>query len=314
MIDFIAQKAYNPKGQLEKINIPSNISILPMLSIFENRKRSKIDQCNILLVCNQLANVQSIMELASSCLIDSSGNISKTICEKVYRVDNINALELISSNFLLSSIIYYNASFDYLRVLLRYAYSSHNELIENCLKEKERKEIQKLELKEKLFKIRKKFVARVNKEMLSLGLKRNWELALGLIITKTKIETYLKWVKDNKEISDNIKKAFNELKEMNKDLRTKYQANQLKHGAFPHFKRSDPSNRIGGRMFETLEQFYDCKSNRYDIGTHTHQLRIDEIQNFLIEYHNITAKVINEILDDIDISARRRSPIKEENN
>lgn len=302
MIDFIAQKAYNPKGQLEKIDIPSNIIILPMLAIFENRKSSKIDQCNVLLVYNQLANVCSIMELASSCLIDSSGNISKTICGKAYRVDDINAIELISSNFLLSSIIYYNASFDYFRVLLRYAYSSHNELIEDCLKEKERKEIQKLELKEKLRKIRKKFVARVNKEMLSLGLKRNWELALGLIITKTKIKTYLEWINNNETISDSIRKAFNELTKMNRNLRTKYQANQLKHGAFPHFERSDPSNLIGGRMFETLEQFYDCKSNRYDIGTHTHQLQIDEVQNFLIKYHNCTAKLITEIVGDIGLN------------
>ena len=247
MIDFIAQKAYNPKGQLEKINIPSNISILPMLAIFENRKSSKIDQCNFLLVCNQLANVRSIMELASSCLIDSSGNISKTICE-VYRVDDINAIELISSNFLLSSIIYYNASFDYLRVLLRYLYTPYKDLIKTFPREK------------------------VENEMNKLNLEKHWELALGSFITKMKYIKYLDWFKKNCRIPTSIKNVFRKLENMNKNLRTKYQANQLKHGAFPHFKRSDPSNRIGGRMFETLEQFYDCKSNRYDIGTHTHQL------------------------------------------
>jgi len=277
MIDFIAQKAYNPNGQLEKINIPANISILPMLAIFKNRKSSKIDLCNFLLVYNQLANVRSIMELASSCLIDSSGNISKTICE-VYRVDDINAIELISSNFLLSSIIYYNASFDYLRVLLRYRYTSYKDLIKAFPREK------------------------VENEMNKLNLEKHWELALGSLITKTKYEKYINWFKKNCRIPTSIKNVFSKLESMNKNLRTKYQANQLKHGAFPHFKRSDPSNFIGGRMYETLEQFYGCKSNRYDIGTHMHQLRIDEVQNFLIEYHNCTAKLITEIVGDIGLN------------
>ena len=278
MIDFIAQKEYNPKGQLEKINILLNISILPMFAIFKNRKSSKIDQCNVLLVCNQLANVQSIMELASSCLIDSSGNISKTICEKVYRVDDINAIELISSNFLLSSIIYYNASFDYLRVLLRYVYTPYKDLIKVFPREK------------------------VENEMNKLNLEKHWELALGSLITKTKYRRYINRFKKNCRIPTSIKNVFSKLESMNKNLRRKYQANQLKHGAFPHFKRSDPSNFIGRRMFETLEQFYDCKSNRYDIGTHTHQLQIDEVQNFLIEYHNCNAKLINEIVDYIGLN------------
>ena len=130
----------------------------------------------------------------------------------------------------------------------------------------------------------------------------HWDLALGSLITKTKYRKYINWFKKNCRIPTSIKNVFSKLESMNKNLRTKYQANQLKHGAFPHFKRSDPSNLIGGRMFETLEQFYDCKSNRYDIGTHTHQLQIDEVQNFLIKYHNCTAKLITEIVGDIGLN------------
>lgn len=275
MLDFIAQKEFNPNGQLEKINIPSDITIWPKLL---NKKIDKIDSHNAGLVCNQLDNLLSIIELASSNLIDSSRNISMTICKKLYSAENTNAVEKISVDFILNSIIYYNASFDYLRVLLKYAYSSHRELTETYPREM------------------------VEGQMIRLNLEKNWELALGLIIAKIDIKKYSEWAKDNEEISDNIKRAFSELKKMNKDLRTKYQANQLKHGAVPHFKRSDHSNLIGLKMFEGLEQFYDSKGNSYDFGVYENQLQIDEVQDFLIKYHNCTANVINETVSDIGLN------------
>ncbi|MEO0124506.1 MAG: hypothetical protein ABIL69_10955 [candidate division WOR-3 bacterium] len=274
MIETIA---YKPEGQLEKIDIPANVNILPFSADLKIRN---IDKNNIILVCNQLDNVSSIIELASSNLICSCNKVTSLICKKLYSNDDIDSKERISSDFLLNAMLYYNASFDYLRVLLKYIYTSYSDLIENYPQQKVIDKMQKLDLK------------------------KHWELALGYCITYERNEEFLRWLKQNCKISEKIKAAFKSLATKNRVLRIRYQTNQLKHGAPPHFKRSNSTNLINVKTFESIEQFYNkekFKTVKLSVGSYENQLDIDEVQKFLIKYHNCTAKLINAVVKDIGL-------------
>ena len=95
----------------------------------------------------------------------------------------------------------------------------------------------------------------------------------------------------------NTIKKYNELQNLNKDLRFKYQANRLKHQALPHFLRSDPKNAIGVRCFIPIDQFYDKNNvkSTFSFGLLSNSLSIDETQEFLIRYNNKTVEVVKEL-------------------
>jgi len=271
--------------RLEKELIPNNISILPL----GLDTQIKVDQGNLILACNQLYNLKSIMELASLNLIDSSEDNTREVCKKLYNKVNSDLQERLSSDFLLSSILYYNASFDYIRILLMYIYDSYEKLIHTYPKDK---------------------VADIMKKM---ALDTNWELALGFLMTMQRIEQYLNWL-ENSQASKRIKNLFRKLKEQNEHLRNKYQANQLKHGVVPCFKRTNPANAIGLRIHESIEQFYNKKNIKkfeYGAGFPENRLEIKDVQEFLISYHNLTTKLINLILTDISVKNRDVSKLKD---
>jgi hypothetical protein len=279
MLEFIASKAVNAKGQLEKINISFGVILAP-LSI--NNQYRKVDENNKILVCNQLDNICSLLELAERNLIFSSGSFSQFIGQKFHpdapSEKIIDLKEGLSIEFLLNSIIYYNSSFDYIKVLIKYIYSSYEDLVHEFPGEK------------------------VEKIMYKLGLEKNWDLALSNCITFIKDKKYPNWLRKKSNIPENIKNLFEELFKKNQNLKIKYQANQLKHGAVPVFRRTNPANALGSKIFESIEQFYlnkECKEYIYHVRPPENYLKIDEVQNFLIDYHNSTAKIINEIVEDI---------------
>ncbi len=272
MVDFIEFKDNDGKGQLDRPTCPEVI----MLFMLAGKELYKIDPNSLTLICNQLNNVISVIELASFDLIYSSGNISEAMCQKWYSWDNVHLKERVSVKYLLNSIIYYNASFDYFKVLLRYIYSSYDELIMTYPRNK------------------------VENEMQKLCLKRNWDLALNSLITKP-TKKYEKWLEKNDTIPNTVRKAFIELEKRNDDLKNKYQANQLKHGAVPCFGTAGLPDITRAQTNESLEQFYNRKeqtSIRYDIGLYENKLQINEVQGFLVDYHNSTIQVLNEVLKD----------------
>jgi len=282
MMDFIASKEVNSKGQLEIINTSPVIALLPLAINNPDRISLKIDKNNIMLVCNQFYYLYSLVELARLNLVYSSGIITEKIAKSIYtsKDNNLeNLKESVSIDFLLSSIIFYNSSFDYLKVFIKYSYSSYNELIIEYPQEK------------------------IQKTMQQLHLKDDWYLALASSINRMDINVYVKWFKES-TAPKQIKELFANLRKHNVKLRKDYQANSVKHCALPYFQRSDLSNTIGMLLIESLEHFYSKKElhpQKFLLGRLDSRFRIDEVQNFLIEYHNGTAKVINEIARDIGL-------------
>lgn len=278
MIDFIASKKVNSQGQLDEVDSIGTLITPSAVCEIQGRENKKIDCNHTALIVNQYANTEEILDLASYNLIFSSGDFSKKLCREFYHKLDINLQEKTSIDFILNSILYYNASFDYLRVLLRFTYSSYQNLIECYSKFKVEEASKRLNLQE-----------------------NDWQLALGALITKTRIKKFSKWLKDSSNIPKDISKDFEDLVNKNGKLRIDYQANQLKHGAVPLLRRSDPANISGCRVFVTLDDFYSKNTHKIIFGLPRKSLNIEETQKFLIKYNNTTVKVMNAIRKGIKI-------------
>lgn len=271
IINSIRSKKVDPRnGDLEEINEKLFDRFNPeIISGFLDKK----DSCKKTLISNQLQNIRGILELAGINLEFSCEKYVKSFCEKHYpdKKDNINLREKISGDFILNSIIYYNASFDYIRALLRLIYSSYDDLKRDYEREKIEGELRRLELEE-----------------------GDWFLALGSLITRQGVRDFFVWLRNNDGVSSKIKGIFKKLRDKNEKLRKNYQANQLKHGAIPCFGKTDESNMSNSRYLITLEQFYKCENSIKIIkGFHRNLLKIDETQRFLIDYHNETVDFLN---------------------
>lgn len=267
ILNLITSKEDAPQnGDLEVINN----QLFNSFNTLDSNKYGE-DLCKKALIISQLQNISGILELAESNLIFSCKRFVESFCKHFFdKKNDINLQEKISGDFILNSIIYYNASFDYIRVLLRLIYSSNQELQTNYNQKK---------IEEKL-------------NFLSLE-KVDWFIALGSLITISK--NFNDWWKKI-EIPQEIRDCFKKINEENEKLRKNYQANQLKHGAIPCFKKSDKSNVLGFRFIIPIEQFYSCK-NKTEISLRFHKnlLNINETQEFLIKYHNITINLLNKI-------------------
>jgi hypothetical protein len=270
IIDSIASKKVNSKnGDLEFIEKKIFDSYSP---VNNPAPFNKVDILKNILVFSQLQSINNVLELAELNLIFSCKKYLKSFCEKHYpnKKDDTSLQEKISGDFLLNSIIYYNASFDYIRVLLRFIYSSYDNLKEDYTLEKIKKEIKSQELEH-----------------------GDWSLALGSLITRQQVKDFCNWLKNKKEISRKFKGVFKNLEVQNNKLRKNYQANQLKHGALPCFKKTDESNTLGFRYLVGLEEFYNCKNNIKIAMGSCKRLEINKTQKFLIKYHNGTINLIN---------------------
>ncbi|MDD3344829.1 MAG: hypothetical protein PHO34_00105 [Candidatus Omnitrophica bacterium] len=268
MADFIASEKDNINWRLDKLE---DISVTQALTVklFKNRE---VNDNHRVLIVNQYADTKAVLELASMNLILSAESVVKKISRTVFSSDDSNAKELLVSNYLMNSIVYYNASFDYLKLLIRVAYSSYSDLIGNFPKQKIDEVLNKFQLKEE-----------------------EWETALREIISKIKFEEFKKWL--NGSLSSDLIKKYVGLQNLNKDLRFKYQANRLKHQAVPHFRRSDLGNAIGVRCSISREQFYNkdnIKSSFY-FGFPQNTLDINDTQRFLIKYNNKTVELVRDL-------------------
>ncbi len=277
-MDFITSKKGNSQGQLDKIDSLGKLITPTTVCEIQGKTNERID-CNIIaLIVNQYENTEGVLDLASHNLVFSSGIISKKLCEEFYSKVSINLQEKISTDFISNSILYYNASFDYIKVLLRFVYSSYVDLKGNYPESEVRDTLKELGLE-----------------------KTDWYLALGFLITKTKDEDFKKWLRESSNIPEDIWGCFNNLKGKNKKLKKDYQANQLKHGAVPHFMRSNSANTIGSRVLITLDDFYSKSTHTISYSLPGNSLDIEDTQNFLIKYNNATVKLINKVRKDIKI-------------
>jgi len=224
------------------------------------------------MIYNQFNNVIEIIDLARFYLIFSSGNLVKKYSLEFMKDDDSDTLERISSYFLLSSIIFFNSSFDYIRILVRLIYSTHEELIKQFEKKKISEIIEKWKLE-----------------------KHDWYVALFKLILEINSEKEKKWIMKKPYISKEIIKSFFDLIKNNEVLKRKYQANLIKHNAFPSFRRSNIENSIDARLQISVDSFY---ANKGVISCGIPKmLYIEEVQKFLIEYNNLTVKYIRSIAE-----------------
>jgi len=229
---------------------------------------------HIILAWNQLYDISQVIDFARHNLIFSSGDMSRAFTKKFMSTDDSDVTETISSFFLSSSILFYNSSFDYFWIILMLVFSSHDDLIttypEDDIKIKKKSKLKKDE----------------------------WSKILFRKFTTLKLKERKKWVKNNPNISDEIKKKILDLFEENRILKEDYQANNLKHGEFPYFRRSNLQNVLGAKLELSKEQFYLKLGNRrVSFGLPKNGLNIDDVQRFSIDYNNRTVEVVNLIVE-----------------
>jgi hypothetical protein len=277
MIDRISLKRLD--GQLEEIEYNNNFNLRNGFNFGFRIKSLNSDYRKLILIFNQLQNIYQIVESARHNLVFSAGNFTKNFCSTFLKTNDIDALETIASGFLSSSILYFNSSFDYLRILIRIAYSTTEELTNTISMDKLRKEIKRLKID-----------------------KRDWWIAFFSLMTKPKNNRNeeVEWIKKNLLISGEIKDSFHRLWKSNKELKKKYCANSLKHGVFPYFRRTNYQNIVGAYLQISLELYYGkTKSNQISFGLRKKPLIIDDVQNYLINYNNETVQTVNLIQTDI---------------
>ncbi len=262
--------------------------------VFKDKVEKKFDRAEFSLLSNASWNLKYCIEFAKYFLdLSSKENVKKLTNKKPEFFENIDRYEdfihAIEHRFLLPSILFYNASFDYLCIFIYSLLTTRKEIVGS--------EETKIE----------KILQEMNNLNLSNG-NYGWIFALNSLITKS-IPIRRQLVKKFKIFfcGDFIKK-LDELILENKEIRKSYYANMLKHQQIPFFKPKCLDNAGGAKYFININQFYSIKENIPSIHFAIPEtvFDIDKTQKFLIKYHNITVKVFNCLLSKINIDKREQ--------
>ncbi len=192
-------------------------------------------------------------------------------------------IRAIGHKFLLPSIIFYNSSFDYLYTFIFALLTRRKEIIES-------KEMKKDKILRKTQKLR---LTRT---------KNSWIFGLNSLITNSQIKKQIE-EKNNKFLRNVFIEIFNSLKKKNGELKTDYYANMIKHQQIPFFKPKCIDNTGGAKSFVDINQFYSTRVDKPSIsfGIPEIVLDLEATQKFLEEYHNITVRAFNYLLDGLFI-------------
>ncbi len=256
---------------------PFRFNRIPGISSFKKftLPGNKLNDDQVEIFLNQFCELDYILEL-------SRINLELSLSKEAFFSKNssVNNKEKISTIFLLNSIVHYNSGFDYLKALLYLGYSSIEELHKLFPKNRIEDKVEKMNIAE-----------------------ADWELALVKMINEQKWEEYKEWLNNNNKISKKLVDLFEKLEEKNQILRNEYQANQLKHGLVPHFSRTDRGNVIGCRGVIKLDQFFDLKKKRrvVSLGYRENTLNISDTQSFLIDYNNLTVKLLKYLQGELKV-------------
>lgn len=262
--------------------------------IFKDEKERKFDRAEISLLFNSSWNLKYCIYFAKYFLnLSSKKNVKKLTNKKPDYFENKDRYEdfilAIEHRFLLPSVLFYNASFDYLSIFIFNLLTKRKEIIES-------KETNK---------------QKVLKEMEKLGLfnkKHSWIFALNSLITKKeKIINQMEKKLENFFGSD-FNEIYSELKENNKKLRIEHYANIIKHQQIPFFKPASMNNIGGAKRFVDINQFYNIEKppSSVTFGISEIVLDIEKTQEFLVQYHNLTIKTFNYVLNKIYMEKRKK--------
>ncbi len=259
--------------------------------IFKDKIERKFDRAEVVLLSNSSWNLKYCIETAKYFLnLSLKENAEKLTSRKPDDFENNDIYEdhirAIEHKFLLPSIIFYNSSFDYLYIFVFPLLTGRKEIVESgeTKKDKVEKEMRRLRLSNK---------------------KYSWMFALNSLITQNSdIRKRLKGEEELKQVFvDDFIKLLNELKTKNEELKKNYYANIIKHQQIPFFKPKRLNNVGGAQNSIDINKFYSLDEI---IPSVIHMipeivLDIEKTQNFLIQYHNITVKAFNYLLDKIYI-------------
>jgi len=259
--------------------------------IFKDKIERKFDSAEIVLLSNSSWNLKYCIDIAKYFLnLSSKKSVEKLTNKKPDSFENLDRYEdhirAIEHRFLLPSILFYNACFDYLFIFVFSLIKTRKEIV-NCNVTK---------------------IANVLEETEYLKLsnkKYSWMFALNSLITRK-----LKFKEKGKmRIEDTLEQfflrdfinIFKDLKAENEELRIKYYANIIKHQQIPFFKPKCLDNLGGAKSFVDINKFYSIDETTPSItyGIPKIVLDIEKTQKFLVQYHNITIKTFNYLLNKI---------------
>jgi len=251
--------------------------------IFKDKIERKFDIAEVALLSNSAWNLKYCIEIAKYFLnLSSRKSVQKLTNKKPNSFESKNRYEdfilAIEHRFLLTSILFYNASFDYIYILIFILLMKRKDIIKEIGRYKVIKEMKKLDLSNK---------------------KHSWIFALNSLVTKTQKKEIIK--KLNNIFHNNFIDIFNDLDKENKKLKKNHYANIIKHQLIPFFKPVSLDNVGGAKLFPDINQFYSKINHPSSItfGRSEIILNIENSQKFLVKYHNKTIKVFNYLLDKI---------------
>lgn len=257
--------------------------------IFKDKVKRKFDNAEVALLSNSAWNLRYCIEIAKYFLsLSSRKNVQKITNRKPNSFESKNRHEdfilAIQHRFLLPSILFYNASFDYIYILIFFLSMNRKEIIDlkQTGKNKVLNEMKKLDLSNK---------------------KHSWIFALNSLITRNLTRNLKGEIE--KRLDKNFNSAFidmfDEIKEENKKLKKNHYANIIKHQLIPFFKPVSLDNVGGAKVFPDINKFYSKNNHSLPITFAISEivLNIENSQKFLVQYHNKTIKVFNYLLDRI---------------
>lgn len=264
---------YTKVLQLKCIINPINIKL-------RGGGHKQIEKNLLLLISNHLENTASIIGLFNHHLFMSENVIASKIAQSLQKNSNkkpdSNLIEYYEEQSLNAAIVFANSSFDYMQILLALFFIPTSEL----------KKITKTDIR---------------KKMKNSGLEsQDWYLAFfSLIQTQFQnTRTSLKgWYVVNKNIiPTRIAVQYENIEKINRELRTKYQANVLKHYGITAFAKSNLSN-ILRRSYANfnIDAFYSGKIKKVAFGSRKNELKIDVTHDFLFDYLKRVVKLHNDM-------------------
>jgi len=255
--------------------------------LFKDKVDKRFGWAEIALLSNSSWNLTYCIDIAKYYLILSlEKNVKKLTDKKPDKFENIDRyndfIRALEHRFMLPSILFYNASFDYLYIFIFSLLTIRKEIVESkkTNKDKVLKEAERLDLSNKKF---------------------SWMFALNSLITKDK--SIIKQIekKLNQYLCHEFIMILDELKMESKKLRINYYANLIKHQQIPFFKPKCNYNVGGAKSLIDINKYFSIDEITPSItfGIPETVLDIEKTQKFLVKYHNLMVKAFNYLLSNI---------------
>lgn len=275
------------KNQLPHIEDPIDIQNLTLalctgqakiqITINDKQIEREIDLRIALLLNNHLKSTHAILSLARYHLVlshpDTAINIAHAII-KNKSDSSSDTREYIQIQSLNAALVFANASFDYMQILIMLFFEEYISLTNLATRKEVEMKIEKEDIKD-------------------------WDMAFFSILQrKFHINNQHGWYEKNKNnLPPWLIKDYEELESENSKLKQDYHANPLKHYAISTYEKTNPTNVLG-RDYSSMNinDFYSENKNfSVPIGSRRSEMKIDDCRQFLGNYINLSNRLFNKI-------------------